>query len=428
LEKIIFFGGFRVGAHAKEQVMEDPKKIKLSGLLKNKNFFLVFFSTIFISISFSAYLVAEQWYVVNQLGLEASLGLVMMATILPRLFFMILGGVLTDRISATKVMAASTFLRGFVLIGMLVMFLTNYLNIEFLIFFALLFGILDALFWPANNSIIPTIVSAEHLTRANSIMRTAYQLSMMLGPMLAGYLIMYASYSTIFGVIAILLFISSLMLLFIKGSKPLNKKKDSVLGQIKEGFIYVKKSPSHLRFITLLIMTNLLFIGPVSIGTPIIVTNNLGGSSTSLASLSSAWAGGLVVGAIITGILNLKKNRGKLTVFLLISQGILMFLFGLIEELGFAIVVVLLMGLVTSMVNIPIYSFIQEITKKDLLGRVMSLFSIGSLGLVPLSYLIVSLLLSAGINIQYILWTSGLILSCYCILVFTFDKNLRSSN
>ena len=45
---------------------------------------------------------AEAWYVVQELNLEASLGIIYIIGAIPRILFMLLGGVLADRLSNRK--------------------------------------------------------------------------------------------------------------------------------------------------------------------------------------------------------------------------------------------------------------------------------------------------------------------------------------
>jgi MFS family permease len=61
----------------------------------------------------------------------------------------------------------------------------------------LLFGLADAFFYPAASAIVPTILPKHQLQIGNSITQGTAQLSVFLGPVLAGLIIaMFANQST----------------------------------------------------------------------------------------------------------------------------------------------------------------------------------------------------------------------------------------
>lgn len=400
-----------------------PKK---SPLLRNREFMLIYLSSFFTSMAFSAYLMAESWYIVDHLKLGTFLGVVMMLTAVPRLLFMIIGGVMADRHSSTKIMIVSLLIRIFLLIGMVALFLTEGLNIWLLMMFALAFGVLDAYFWPASTSIVPAIVEKESLTRANAMMRTAYHVSMILGPFLAAAVLAVASYDVLFETVALLLGVSSILIYFVKDVRGRARgRTESMFAQLKEGLLYIKNTKLIFVFVVVFIVWNFLFVGPVGVATPLIVHDVLHGDALVLSYMDGAWAVGLLSGSIITGILNMRKKRGILTLGLLFSQGLLIVWFSQMSMVWEGMLIVLLMGLATSMVNIPIYSFVQETTDKDKIGRVMGIFTMASNGLVPLSFALVSIILGYGVWISSMLLLCGILLMLFCVIAFFKVKGIR---
>ena len=55
-----------------------------------------------------------------------------------------------------------------------------------------------AFYWPTSQSLIPSLVSKEQLTRANSLIQTTQQFSVVVGPILAGWILVYGSYEGLF--------------------------------------------------------------------------------------------------------------------------------------------------------------------------------------------------------------------------------------
>ena len=80
-------------------------------LFKNRSFLFLWGSGMCSALSLSTYLFVEQWYVIHTLNQASSLGLVLMATLLPRIFLMLFGGVLSDRYKRSTIMRISSILR-----------------------------------------------------------------------------------------------------------------------------------------------------------------------------------------------------------------------------------------------------------------------------------------------------------------------------
>lgn len=411
-------------------VAEKTKDINVekSSLMKNTKFVLMFLASIFTGLSFSSYMMIEQWYVLDHLGRGEMLGVIMALTALPRLIFMLFGGVFADRYSSSKTMLLSNGSRVLLLTVMIVLLQFNQLGIWSLAIFALIFGILDAYFWPANNAIIPAIVNKEILTRANSIIRITGYLSMIIGPVIAAFLIKFVSYTGAFTIIGLWLLASSVFIYFVKDKANQPAPNKNMLKQVGEGFTYLLKTKTIYVFAMIFILTNLLFIGPVALGTPLIVKNVLKADELVLGYLDGGWAIGLLLGSIITGILNLRKNRGVYTMVLLFLQGIMTLLYGVANEFWQFLVIVTTMGLCTSMVNIPIFSYVQETTKKTMLGSVMGIFTMVSNGLVPVSFLLVSTAISFQVPIDLILISCGSVIMIFCIFVVIKVKEIRTVN
>lgn len=124
---------------------------KVPSVFKEYRFVLLFLTTVVSSFSVSFFVVTTNWYIVNYLGLEAMLGLVMFASSVPRLAFMLIGGVIADRLSKPWIMFLSDFTKGILLLGVISLFLFDILSIPFLVILAFLFGVLDAFFYPASG-------------------------------------------------------------------------------------------------------------------------------------------------------------------------------------------------------------------------------------------------------------------------------------
>ncbi|MBT2201914.1 MFS transporter [Bacillus thuringiensis] len=402
---------------------------KVKSLFKQKSFLLLWVSTIFSGLSFSMFYFAEAWYVVQELNLEASLGIIYIIGAIPRIIFMLLGGVLADRLSQSKIMFFSNLTKAILIGGLVLLLFTGEINFWTLIIFALFFGVLDAFFWPASSSITPVIVPKEFLTRANSVIQTTSQATSILGPMISGFIIVGFDYTGIFSLITILLILGSCFIFFIKVNKKVvntQENKHHLLLSLKEGINYVKKAPILMAFLLKTLFLNLFFIGPLTIGVPIFVKNILKGQTIDYSFIMSFLAIGMVLGSIILGIINLKRKRGILSLTSQMFVGLCFLILSFSNEIWQSVVIVVFLGISMTISNICAVSVVQNEAEPEMIGRVMSIQTVSSMGLTPISYGLTSLSLSLEIDIKFIIMAGALSLIAFTLYIYFKIPALRT--
>ncbi|MDM5189070.1 MFS transporter [Bacillus sp. DX4.1] len=377
-------------------------------LLKNRAFLFLWLSSTTSFLALSTYLFAEQWYVIRSLGQESALGIVMMVTMIPRVLLMAVGGVWADRFKRSKIMLASSFARCLLIFLMITLLHLHLLHLWSLLGFALLFGILDAFFSPANQSLLPLLVPKELLTRSNSFIQTSNQIAMFAGPMIGGWIITVSTFSVLFFAVAFFLVITCTFTLCIKENNPSpHSDQPSAKQELLAGFQYVWNMPFLKSILFILMIINVFFFGPLLMGIPLLANELLHGKAVEVSFMQSSYQGGMLGGALLIGFLNIRRKRGLSILVLISVLGILLSLLGQIYVLWQGIVLLVMMGFMSSMINVPLISIIQENSETDKLGRVMSFVSASSNGLVPLSYAIVSICLTFGTSISSIMLYCG---------------------
>lgn len=133
--------------------------------------------------------IALPWLVLQLTPDPAALGLVLALAGVPRAIFMLIGGAAADRFSPRTVMLASDIVRFVLTVVMSALTFTGFMNLRMLYGFVFLFGLFSGLFLPASSSIIPRLVRSESLAPANALFQGTAQITVFLGPVLAGGLI-----------------------------------------------------------------------------------------------------------------------------------------------------------------------------------------------------------------------------------------------
>ncbi len=404
-------------------------KSKPESIFRNRNFLLLWTAAFLSSFGISFFLFSESWYIVNVLNLEASLGLIYIASSIPRLLFMIISGTVADRMSKTKIMFLSDFSRGILLGGLVLWFIFGDVTLWTFVGVAFFFGILDAFFWAAESAVIPSIIRKENLTRGNSIIQMTNQASFIIAPMLAGLLIAFGSYEIVFTITAIMLFLGSMLIYLMKVPKQAVEQEtseQSFFETFKEGLLYVKESRVLVVVLLTTVFMNLFLVGPMSMGLPLFVKTILNGDAMTFSLLEAGAAVGMLIGSIIVGILNLTKKRGKVALLALIFSGLAFVGLSFSTELWVSILMLVIFGACLSGSNIPFLSAIQGMIEEKVLGRVMGLISLASMGLIPVSYAMTALLLSTGIGINHIMAGGAMLVVLYACFVYMKFHELRN--
>ena len=174
-------------------------------------------------------LIAFPWLVLMVSGDPVAVGIVLAVGNIPTIFFILIGGSLADRYSPRVIMLTSNGIRIALVASLAVLVLTELADLWLIYVFALLKGVADSFYYPAQLALLPRVVPVQLLRQSNAAVRTTTQLGGFIGPALAGGLITFFSdgassaggtdktgIGLAFTVVALALLVSSLMLLLMR--------------------------------------------------------------------------------------------------------------------------------------------------------------------------------------------------------------------
>ncbi len=132
------------------------------------------------------YLVALPWVVLHVTGSAVAIGTILMAAAVPRALLMLLGGLVSDRVSPRKVLMTTASARALVVgaIGLFVALGT--IRFWQLCLLAFAFGVADAFAMPAAQAFLPALVASDDLVAAKALVQSTAQLTTIVGPAPAG--------------------------------------------------------------------------------------------------------------------------------------------------------------------------------------------------------------------------------------------------
>ena len=408
------------------------RKPPISSIFSNRSFLLLWIggSTSVLGSQFS--IIAMPWLMLQLTGDPLALGLVLAMAGIPRAAFMLVGGAISDRFSPRILLVVCDWLNffftglaaGLVFMGMM--------QVWMLYVFSLITGLLSGFVIPAANSIVPTLLPEADLQTGNSITMGSSQLAGFLGPALAGTLIgAYAKSSQgvalAMTVDAITFGFSAMLLGQIRrGALRLSAPKDEAIwNAIRAGWAYLWHHTGIRFMFVLMAAINFLFVGPIMVGIPVLANARLPEGARAFGYLMSAFAGGNLVGLVLAGFLPRLSGRLLRAVILVIlaAFGLVLISLGWLSTTLLDIILMALIGVGNGYLGLVIFTWIQLRTPKDMLGRVMSMLMLASLGLVPLSQAI-----SGAISKWNLTGLFGLAGSLVLLMTFwaAFQPALRS--
>ncbi|OUA54510.1 MFS transporter [Bacillus thuringiensis] len=403
-----------------EELQQNKTALEGSGkpLLKNTNFLFLWAATLFSSFALAFFTFSQTWYIAKTLNLEASLGVVFVALSVPRLIFMIVGGAVADKFPKKNIMFYSNIIRAILVATILTWFIVGDVTLYTFALFALFFGLADAFFWSADGSILPELVEKSRLTQANSLTQMTNQASVILGPVLGGILIKFTNYETIFSITILLLIVAAILVQKIQFTMPEQKDTDKgMFTSIKEGILYVKESPFLSTFLICSAFLNLFLIGPMQVGFPLFVKNVLHGDSLQFSYLEASVGGGMAIGAVIVGLKNINRKRGLFCIIMMLLSGIFFLAINFSTVLWQALLAGMFYGITIAMAIVPLMAMIQSTVKEEMMGRVMSLLMLSSMGFIPLSYAFTSIALAIGIPIVTVMKSGAIAVIVFVLFV-----------
>ena len=328
------------------------------------------------------------------------------ASRLPWLIFTLHAGVITDRFDRRKLIVAMDAIRGVLtlIVGAIVLLnkdslpslndLSSITDLETnwplyitLVITAFLFGLAEVLRDNSAQTLMPSVVEAENLEKANGRMWSAESLTnSFIGPPLGSLIIGIAIYLPFF-VDAGTFFVSVALIASISGSfKPIQEKpreKINFKAEIKEGFQWLWAHDLLRPMAIILGCLNLL--GTMVAATFILYTQEVLNTSVFVfAVLGTAGAVGGIIGGLVAPKISQKIGSGP-SLWLSLAMGpIGALVIGTSRSWQVVWVVLLFQSFFSILWNTITVSLRQSIIPSHLLGRVNSVYRFFGWGSIPI--------------------------------------------
>jgi MFS family permease len=371
-----------------------------------------------------AFLVALTWLVLRLAGSGAELGAVLAVASVPGAVLMPLGGVLSDRSSPVLVMICASVGRVMLLALLATLILTDATRLWHVYVIAASLSALDALYYPASMSVVPSLVNKDRLGAATALIQGAEQVSGILGPALAGSLLALLGLGASFGATALLFVVATALFgALARAANPMripagnapeeSRRRGGTREELIEGLRYVLRDPVIRALLLILLGTNLAMMGPLYVGGAVLAESRLGGAGAFGILVAAAGVGSLI-GIVGAGSVRRFRRRGLLELSLTGVLGIIVAAIAFAPNLAVAVALAIAIGATASFLGVITISWLQERAEPGLLGRVMSLAMFSAVALDPISFALAGVLV--GINLTAMFVGAGALLLFTAIL------------
>jgi MFS family permease len=399
-------------------------------LFRNRNFRLIFISMLFSAPGYYVYLMGAEWLMLSITDNRFYFGMLFFAASVPRLLFIVIGGITADRFSKKIILLLSDGSRA-VLVGIVIgLLLMDILQPWHLLVLSALFGVSDAFTYPAAGSLLPEVLKPENLQQGNAMVQMTNMISPILGPAIGGSLIVLGGFSAVFTLAIVMLCaatVSISLLRIISQDEEIAEVKKSPLEDVKAGFHYVKHNPLIRTIMTVSFFINFFLTGPVSLSVALLAKDVFQTNALGLTILEGALGIGSLIAALSLVLLKNLKSPGHTVIFSLIIMSAFFILYGSALHFWSSAAAIFVIGICLQFTNIPISTMLQQTTDRRMIGRVMSIMALASTGLIPVSYMVTSALLGIGISIQVLCITGGILVMITGILCLR-NKQLTAFN
>ena len=185
---------------------------------------------------------ANSWLVYRLTESPLKLGLVELLANAPIFIVGLLAGAYLEQHDKRKTLMVTQFLTMLHAVIMAILVLTNTVNYYLILILSLYLGIVSAIDMPARqSSILLMVESRKTLKSALSLQSMTFNLSRLIGPSIAGFIVYYAGEGLCFLLTAVLYLPVLYVLYTIRFNEmPHDKKKHNMINDVAEGLKYVK--------------------------------------------------------------------------------------------------------------------------------------------------------------------------------------------
>jgi MFS family permease len=352
--------------------------------------------------------VAQNWLVLTISGSAFYLGLDGFLGELPILLLTLVGGVIADRHDRRYLLIGSQAIQLTCAFMLFALVYFDVVRIWHVLALSFTTGIAQAFGGPAYQSLVPSLVPRRDLPNAIALNSIQFNLSRILGPLIAGVTLAAFGMAVCFGLNGLSFLFVIAALLALRFEHPVQTAHKPILEEMRTGLKYVAARPSLVTLTVLGFLATFLGL-PMQTLLPVIVREVFGQGVDGYSRMMACSGAGAVAGALVVAWKGRYAHMGRMALMMQGLFGLLVLAFSFSRVLPISYVLLFLSGMTMIILTSTLVSLAQLIAPDDMRGRVMSIFMVAFRGGMPLGSLAAGSLASVA-TAPIVLTTSGVLL------------------
>lgn len=356
--------------------------------------------------------VAQGWLVLRLTDSPFLLGLVGFANSLPILLLMLPGGVIADKVDRRRLLRIVQSMQAVTALLLAISIYFDAVTVRQVILAAAVNGVAVAFSSPTFQALVLDLLGdRSKLANAIAMNSLQFNLSRVIGPLLAGILLTYAGAFACFLANAV----SFLPIIFTIGTigAASTKLQDAtpLSHRLLEGLAFAWNSRA-VRLLLFVVASASFFGFPYITLMPVLAKVTFGSAPSGLAVLMAAVGAGALVGSFFLAFWSAREERVKLILLSLSIFGAALIAMALVKEPAWLLIALVVAGftMVTSVASVN--TQLQHLIPDAFRGRVLSIYTLSFFGVVPFGNLLAGAITERyGIARAFLLMGTGLVLS-----------------
>ena len=414
----------RVPSRSRLGIISNLRRLPVLETLAYRDFRWVFLGSFASYMGMNMQLITQSWLVVELMDdspLALSLSIVSFTA--PITVVSLLGGAMADRIPRRSLVIFSQAGNAVMTFLMATLDATGVIVFWQVMAIGLINGSMMALNMPSRQAIISDIVPESRLMNAISVNNSSMNLTRVIGPATAGYLIFLIDTSAVFYLVSAVYVFSALSMSRVRaGSEAADRSGKGVGGDIGAGLSYVAQDPTRLGLVIMSFIPALFGYSYYAL-LPAWGREALDIGSEDLGLMMMLMGVGALVGTLILASMGNFKRRGASLLLLCLLWGVALATFAQTTSYLHAVPLLMLVGLLNSVFMSLNMTLIQVHASREMRGRVMSI-AMMSFGVMPLSGVPFGIL-AEFTDTPFALMLSGLLLVAFTLIFFVAYPSYR---
>ncbi len=315
------------------------------------------------------------------------LGILGAARAVPVIVLSPFAGVVADQLPRRRVLFVTNTTMALAALALAVLSTMHRLDLTTLVVLSAINSGANGVDSPVRQSWVPLLVDRQYVGNAVGLNSVAFNAPAVIGPALAGLLIVWIGVAGAFyfNAAATLAVVAAVMLM--RPSPPTATRRESTLYAMRQGIVFVAGHPA-LRWIVLAQFVTALLTRPYSQLVPALAVNVLHAGARGLGWAVSAIGIGGFGGALLTAYFAQRERRSRLWMqsALLMSAGV--FALAFVPTIGASLPVLFAIGVGTLASLGATNTLIQVLSPDEVRGRALSVYTMIAIGIVPLGSLV----------------------------------------